>query len=67
MLGIKVELTDQEDGQRINALGSWVQAFGAIIAAIGQQLEEEEETGESGGNGEEQTEYGRCNAPFFFR
>ena len=40
VLGIKVELTDQEDGQRINALGSWVQAFGAIIAAIGQQLED---------------------------
>lgn len=64
VLGIKIELTDQEDGQRINALGSWVQAFGAIIAAIGQQLEEEAEEEEAGS---EPTQYGQGNAPFFLR
>ncbi len=64
VLGIKIELTDQEDGQRINAFGSWVQALGAILAAIGQQLEEEEE---KEGSGEEPIQYGRGNVPFFLR
>ena len=68
VLGIKVELTDQYNGQWINAIGSWVQTLGAFIAAIGQQLEEEEETEEGDGEtGEKPTEYGRCNAPFFLR
>ena len=68
VLGVKVELTDQYNGQWINAIGSWVQTLGATIAAIGQQLEEEEESGSGDGTtGEEPTEYGRCNAPFFLR
>ena len=64
VLGIKVELTDQLNGQIINAIGSWVQTLGSFIAAIGQQLEEEQE---EEGIGEEPTQYGQGNAPFFLR
>lgn len=31
---------DQTDGQSLIALGAWIQAIGAVIAAIGQQKEE---------------------------
>ena len=55
--GINLELTNQEDGEKLNALGTWVQAFGATLAAIGQQLEEAEESG--------QGHYAHSNAPFY--
>ena len=39
VLGITIQVNEQDKGQIFIATGSWTQAIGAVLSAIGQQLE----------------------------